>query len=88
MASGYEKSPDYGGPQRAWTAWWPNGIAVVADFNAKLAAGIRHDELMASPLLRAALISGHHWMHVHCPRCDSQNLNLFQVAQIGDSIRR
>lgn len=46
-------------------------IAVIGEFNAKLAAGSRHDDLMASPLLRAALISGQHWMHVLCPGCDS-----------------
>lgn len=39
---------------------------VIADFNARLAEG---KPLLASPLLRAALVSLQHWMHVHCPGC-------------------
>ena len=43
-------------------------LAIIEAWNARLAA--RQPEL-TSPTLRAALISGCHWLHVICPACDT-----------------
>ena len=43
-------------------------LAIIEAWNARLAA--RQPEL-ASPTLRAALISGSHWLHVICPACET-----------------
>jgi hypothetical protein len=48
-----------------------DAAATVDEFNSKLATGTRYDDLMSSPLLRAAIISKNYWMHVLCPGCDS-----------------
>ncbi|ARQ01872.1 hypothetical protein [Pseudorhodoplanes sinuspersici] len=38
-------------------------------WNAGIAGGDK--EPLWSPLLLAALLSHHHWMHVHCPGCNT-----------------
>jgi hypothetical protein len=43
-------------------------LAIIEAWNTRLAAP---QPELASPTLRAALISGYHWLHVICPACET-----------------
>lgn len=45
-----------------------DATAVVESWNGHLQTG---DALLFVPTIRAALLSGHHWLTVHCAGCDT-----------------
>lgn len=61
-------------------------MAVMAQFNARVAA---NELVLAWPTIGAALKSGMHWLHVHCPACDTVGVvDLRVVPRPAETILR